>query len=909
MLKRVKMKIFTSNWKSFLIMLVGIGFVFYGKAQVLLQEDFESAVIPAPPTGWITSNTGSPAWESLEGPNAYQGEKSMYLAGAYGNVPSDAWLISPAVNLEAGKKYSISFYYKNQQSLKNQMQVTLGDNADAGSQTEIIWDNKFDNVSYVKGQINYTATETGTKYIGFHVITPSTQTYLYLDMVTVEEVGVFAPLSVKITASDTTSVTVKWDEVDSAKNYEYGVSTSADTPPTTINTVKRPGAIVSDLNPATQYYFYVRAKAYNDSVSNWTIEPFATSYTVADIPQIECGIVVNNDFLTTRGIYNTDMYCSGYGSGREFFHKFTPTSSGNYFLDVTGMNTGLRVTFLYKDASLGAGPKDWICIGQSNFTGKFSFGPLEAGKTYLIMEKVMVAPGFPGFFGFGIECPAAAPSYDSCGNPLSIEVMPYSDDCVGTHMTTQGATKDDLKDNPKVCGAFTGANDDDVWFTFTATSSVQQFRFNNVTYTSLLEGANPGLYINIYENKCDPKSVIDCGYIWAELGQPINIYSYLLDSGKTYYCQIFTADQFSRVDFDLCVSMLGITPGMANTCLSGLPLDVSKASKTDAVWLPFTDANYKMIGQLDAQKQDLGNVAPFVFVNTGNLRKDGKGTYYLDRNFTFKPDVQPGRNMNVRLYFTNEELDRLIAQPGSQVTSVYDLVVTANLDDCAAQFMDSALQLLKPTAAGDYDEDHKYVEFSTRVLGSFYLHGGNKVLPVQLTSFTGSVQGNNVLLNWKTATEVNVKNFRVERSLDGQNFSTLGNVTASGNSNVEQSYSYLDSKVPAAVWFYRLAMIDNDGQVSYSDNIRLNVNGIGEITVSPNPFRNQLIISTNEAANTKYTISISNMVGKTVRSLKATVDAGMNKITLSTTDLASGLYILKIEKTDGTVIHHKLVKE
>jgi len=100
------------------------------------------------------------------------------------------------------------------------------------------------------------------------------------------------------------------------------------------------------------------------------------------------------------------------------------------------------------------------------------------------------------------------------------------------------------------------------------------------------------------------------------------------------------------------------------------------------------------------------------------------------------------------------------------------------------------------------------------------------VLPVELTSFTATTEKNKVLLNWKTATEVNNYGFEIERSLSSHSLSevweTMGFVAGSGNSNSVKDYSFTDKKVAAGKYAYRLKQIDNDGTFAYSKEIEVN---------------------------------------------------------------------------------------
>lgn len=704
-------------------------------AQVLLQENFENAVVPDPPPGWVTEKTGSPNWESLEAigydGNEYEGDRCMFLNGAGGAQQADAWLISPAINFTAGKKYSISFYYKNQSNSQNRLQVTLGNTQSASSQTQIISDKYFTSNIYAKGQINFTATETGTKYMAFHGATKNLLTYVYIDLVTVKEVTVFEPTGLSTSNITTNSVDAKWSKVPGAVKYEYGVNDKMNPPRKTAITTLT-SATLTPLEPAKKYFLFLRSINNRNEVSDWAMLRFTSAYSTDGIASMTCGQKIsNNNFIAGDGLYLNE-YCDETFFSREFFHKFTPAVSGNYNLDVFNVNTGQTMGFMYKEASLGAGPEGWTCIGTSNYQGKISFGPLTAGKEYLIMEKPMAAPGFPSSYSYGIECPAPAPVNDNCDKAITINTLPFNDTCIGTRITTAGATQGTLGEGSKNCGSFINAIDDEVWFKFTATSNNQLFRFSHVQYDNFGDdNAKPGVYMNIFRNPCDITSQADCGYFPLKPGKPYNAFSYKLKKGETYYCRVFTGDFLSYVSFNLCIMDMTGAFGAPNYCSIGLPYTIDQFTENNNTnWsVPFTDPYYLIMGYINAKGNELGEVKPFMYTSFADTaRRDGTGHPYLARNFTFTPATQPASPVTVRLLIRNVELDNLIKASGSGVKSVKDLRITQNDDQCAAAFTKPATAFIIPTRSGDFDAEFKFVEFTATSLSSFYLHGGNQAL-------------------------------------------------------------------------------------------------------------------------------------------------------------------------------------
>jgi hypothetical protein len=116
-------------------------------------------------------------------------------------------------------------------------------------------------------------------------------------------------------------------------------------------------------------------------------------------------------------------------------------------------------------------------------------------------------------------------------------------------------------------------------------------------------------------------------------------------------------------------------------------------------------------------------------------------------------------------------------------------------------------------------------------------------LPITFISFSGIEQGNDVLLNWATATEHNSSNFEIQRSSNGSNFVAVGTVAAAGTSSVVKNYQFTDAGLAEGIYYYRLKQVDIDGRFIYTDILRIHKKAITSIAVIPNPVATQLYIS------------------------------------------------------------------
>jgi len=89
-------------------------------------------------------------------------------------------------------------------------------------------------------------------------------------------------------------------------------------------------------------------------------------------------------------------------------------------------------------------------------------------------------------------------------------------------------------------------------------------------------------------------------------------------------------------------------------------------------------------------------------------------------------------------------------------------------------------------------------------------------LPLQWRSFTAARQENNVLLQWSTFAEQNSKYFMAQTSTDDINWSTIGTISAAGNSSSIRDYNYLHTSPVAGYNYYRVIETDVNGRYNYS---------------------------------------------------------------------------------------------
>ena len=176
------------------------------------------------------------------------------------------------------------------------------------------------------------------------------------------------------------------------------------------------------------------------------------------------------------------------------------------------------------------------------------------------------------------------------------------------------------------------------------------------------------------------------------------------------------------------------------------------------------------------------------------------------------------------------------------------------------------------------------------------------IIPVELISFTASVSGNKVSLNWSTATEINNRGFEVQRSESGgqrSEWEKVGYAAGFGTTTEPKSYKFTDDKVITGKYSYRLKQLDFNGAFKYSNEIEVNVELPLQFSLSqnyPNPFNPSTQIEYSVPKDGFVKLTVYNTLGQKVSDLVNGIEkAGQHEIIFNGTGLASGVYFYKLE--------------
>jgi len=177
------------------------------------------------------------------------------------------------------------------------------------------------------------------------------------------------------------------------------------------------------------------------------------------------------------------------------------------------------------------------------------------------------------------------------------------------------------------------------------------------------------------------------------------------------------------------------------------------------------------------------------------------------------------------------------------------------------------------------------------------------IIPVELTSFTASVNEGNVVLNWSTATETNNHLFEIERKAVTSEYITIGYVEGAGTTTEPQNYSYADNEVETGTYTYRLKQVDFDGTFTYSNEVEVDVTAPLSFNLDqnyPNPFNptTNINYSIQEAGN--IILAVYNTVGEKVAVLvNGYSEAGHFEVSFDASNLPSGVYLYKLQSANS----------
>ena len=182
----------------------------------------------------------------------------------------------------------------------------------------------------------------------------------------------------------------------------------------------------------------------------------------------------------------------------------------------------------------------------------------------------------------------------------------------------------------------------------------------------------------------------------------------------------------------------------------------------------------------------------------------------------------------------------------------------------------------------------------------------------RITDFKGTGNGNTVLLNWKVQDNQQARFFEIQKSNNGVNFTSIGQVSRQELSTEVPAYSF-QLVAEKAQMYYRVKLFNADNTVSYSPVYRNSKQSAGnnhQVLVYPNPAKSSLYIQVESRENTTVKLKLYNTAGLQVASKVTVVQKGINTVILDQLNhKVQGMCLLVIELKDEIVKEKVIVMQ
>jgi photosystem II stability/assembly factor-like uncharacterized protein len=178
-------------------------------------------------------------------------------------------------------------------------------------------------------------------------------------------------------------------------------------------------------------------------------------------------------------------------------------------------------------------------------------------------------------------------------------------------------------------------------------------------------------------------------------------------------------------------------------------------------------------------------------------------------------------------------------------------------------------------------------------------------LPVELQSFTAVRRGSAVSLRWRTASEQNSLEYRVQR-FDNGAWLEVATIPAAGYSTVTRSYAWVDADAPAGTVRYRLLQRDRDGTTKLFPEREVGASSqpmTAAVALFPNPVPSaqNITLRCSIESDASSSVQVTDLSGRTVHSADlGYLTEGEHNISLALPVLRPGVYYVALRSGTRT---------
>jgi hypothetical protein len=186
---------------------------------------------------------------------------------------------------------------------------------------------------------------------------------------------------------------------------------------------------------------------------------------------------------------------------------------------------------------------------------------------------------------------------------------------------------------------------------------------------------------------------------------------------------------------------------------------------------------------------------------------------------------------------------------------------------------------------------------------STYNTGSSKslILRGSLSTFNAAYGKNYFELNWNTIA-ADFDHFEIERSLDGQNYETIGSINNKDVIVNDGQYSFRDHFHPTIArkndFYYRLKEFETNGNVVYSKILiarMFNTKSLASLSITPDPLANDILVNVQLNQDSYVMMKVSDDKGNLVLKEGQKAENGPHTFSLEGThNLHPGFYTLEV---------------
>jgi hypothetical protein len=158
-------------------------------------------------------------------------------------------------------------------------------------------------------------------------------------------------------------------------------------------------------------------------------------------------------------------------------------------------------------------------------------------------------------------------------------------------------------------------------------------------------------------------------------------------------------------------------------------------------------------------------------------------------------------------------------------------------------------------------------------------------------SLKAKPQNDKVILNWMATSMEKTASFLIQRSENGSDFNTVGQVAASPDIS---NYSFMDSDPLKEVNYYRLKLVDKNKADVYSAIAKVSYVTEAKWSLYPNPATSSIVLSVSAKSTVTETVTITSLQGTVMKKENLVFENGLNQKSLNISSFPAGVYLIKI---------------